>query len=134
MSKALIDRYFCHYELLEEYKHGMWRRPNSEEFHEMVSSATLFMMDVGAFSEAMSQVCSDWANSCRVNFTTPSVNPVAWLGQAAVCSAIGVPESCVRMAWGRLPFDVQQKANACAKAHISEWIAGQVGQGDLFNV
>lgn len=134
MSKALIDRYFCHYEKLEEYSNGMWRRPPPDEFNELVSSAVSFMMDVGRFSEAMSLVCSEWSNSCKVNFTTPSVNPVAWLGQAAVCIAIGVPESCVRHAWGKVPFDVQQKANACAKSHISEWVAGQVGQGELFNV
>lgn len=134
MSKVLIDRYFCHYEQLEEYSHGMWRRPPAGDFSELVSDATSFMMDVGRFSEAMSSVCSDWTNSCKVNFTTPSVNPIAWLGQAAVCNAIGVPEACVRSAWGNLPFCVQQKANACAKAHISEWVGSQVGQGELFNV
>lgn len=134
MAKVLIDRYFCHYEQLEEYKFGMWRRSKSGNFDSNVSEARSFMMDIGGFSGAMSEVCDEWVNSCKVNFTTPSVNPIAWLGQAAVCHATGIPESCTRSAWFQLPFDIQQRANASAKGHIEEWKADQVGQGELFNV
>lgn len=134
MAKTLIDRYFCHYENLEEYKFGMWRRPKAVEFDRNTSEARSFMMDVDRFSRSMSEVCDEWVNSCKVNFTTPSINPVAWLGQAAVCHALCVPESCTRAAWVQLPFEIQERANASAKGHIAEWMADQIGQGELFNV
>lgn len=131
-SRTLIERYFCHYERLEEYKNGMWRRPKSGEFSEMVSRARSFMMNVGQFSEAMSDVCQEWPHSCKVNFTDPSINAVAWLGQASICHILRIPESCTRAAWCELPEDVQRRANACAKAHIENWRKEYVGQGDLF--
>jgi len=133
MGKALIDRFFCHYEELEEYKFGMWRRAGSGEFKDKAKKARHFMMNVEAFSEAMGDVCDQWPNSCKSNFTTPSVNPVAWLGQAAVCHAIAVPESCVRAAWCELPATIQHMANAKAKMHILSWQKKEAGQGELFD-
>lgn len=133
MSKASIDRYHCHYEQLEEYKAGLWRRRTGQFRQNSIAEARRFMMDAGRFSEAMARVCSEWENSCKVNFTTPSVNPIAWLGQAAVCIEITVPEECTRVAWCELPFQTQQVANANAKRHLREWQIRMDNQGDLFN-
>lgn len=132
MSKPLIEQYFCHYERLEEYKNGMWRRPKASERDEMTKRARSFMMNVGEFSGAMSDVCEEWPHSCKANFTDMSINPVAWLGQAAVCHVLRIPESCTRAAWCELPLGVQTRANACAKAHIEGWRKEYVGQGELF--
>lgn len=134
MGKQLIDRLFFHYESLEEFHAGMWRRPDRDAFLSGVSSARQFMMDSGKFSEGMARVCDEWPNSCASNFTSPSTNPVAWLGQASVCLSIGVPESCTRSAWMDLPATTQHIANAYAKSHIEKWELKHIGQGDLFNV
>ena len=133
MSKALIDRYFCHYEKLEEYQKGMWRRVPTRDFATTTSTARSFMMDVGRFSESMGVVVGTWSNSCKVAFTTPSINPIAWLGQAAVCEALGVPESATRAAWGQLPLNIQLQANNAARLHIDGWMKKQIGQGELFS-
>jgi len=132
MGKALIDQVFCHYSELEEYKAGMWRRVPSRSFVSMAREARSLMMDTGKFSEAMGEVCSEWVNSCKVNFTDASINPVAWLGQAAVCKAKSIPESCTRSAWMDLSDEARTKANACAKRHIEEWRKDYIGQGELF--
>jgi hypothetical protein len=132
MGKALIDQFFCHYSRLEEYQAGMWRRVPSREFAQMVAGARSFMMDTGKFSEAMGDVCREWENSCKVNFTDASINPVAWLGQAAVCKATGIPERCTRGAWMELPDEARVKANASAKRHIEAWRKEYIGQGELF--
>jgi len=133
MSRTLIDRYHCHYEQLEEYKNGLWRRRSGASRRAAISEARRFMMDTGRFSEAMSRVCTEWENSCKVNFTTPSVNPIAWLGQAAVCIETSVPEECTRAAWSELPFEVQQIANSHARRHLNEWRRKIIDQGDLFS-
>lgn len=132
MSKALIDRYFCHYEKLEEYQKGMWRRIPPKDFDQATKKARSLMMDVGLFSESMGVVIDTWSNSCKVAFTTPSVNPIAWLGQASVCEALGVPESATRAAWGQLPLRTQIQANNAARLHIDGWMKKQIGQGELF--
>lgn len=133
MGKALIDQFFCHYERLEEYKNGMWRRVSVGEMQDEKPRARKFMMNVGQFSDAMGDVCQEWPNSCKVNFTDNSINPISWLGQAALCHTLRVPESVTRSAWVELPGDVQKRANACAKAHIENWRKQYIGQGELFN-
>ncbi len=133
MAKTLIDQFFCHYERLEEYTSGMWRRVSGAEMVEGKSKARHFMMDTEAFSSAMLEVCEGWPNSCKVNFTDNSINPISWLGQAALCYKLNLPESVTRAAWVELPFDVQERANAYAKAHIKKWRKEYIGQGELFN-
>ena len=133
MSKTSIDRYHCHYEQLEEYKAGLWRRRSGQHRQSSIAEARNFMMDEGRFSMAMARVCFEWVNSCKVNFTTPSVNPIAWLGQAAVCIETTIPEECTRAAWCELPFRSQQIANANATRNLNEWRMKMGNQGDLFD-
>lgn len=135
MPKPLIDQYFCHYEVLEEYLAGMWRAPKSGDRIELEANARSFMSDTERFAAAMRKVCAEWANSCAYNFTNPSTNSVAWLGQAAVCEAVGLPESVTRAAWSQLSEASQIKANAAARLAISEWYESNANsdQMDFFD-
>lgn len=134
MSKLLIDQYHCHYEVLEEYHAGMWRSVKGKDLNKNHSRAFSLMSDLERFSLAMDRVCDEWPNSCKKNFTDPTINPVAWLGQAAVCLDQGVSEGYTRISWSALPMETQVKACAIAKEKIDAWREEYVGQGGLFDV
>lgn len=121
MPKQLSEQYFCHYQELEEYHAGMWRRIPPEMAQVAIESVLDFMGNTECFADAMHSVCEEWNNSCRYNFTSSSTNHVAWLGQAAVCYATGHPESITRRAWALLPKRRQIDANAAAREAISIW-------------
>lgn len=127
----LNDQFFFHYESLEEYKAGMWRSISGQKKLDAIAKARSFMMDTGRFAEAMARVIAEWDRSCKVSFTNPSTNGVAWLGQAAVTIETGIPESCTRAAWNDLPFDVQVISNANAKRFMISWLAKNLNQFTL---
>ena len=136
MKKQSIDRYFCHYEKLEEYHAGMWALVGPSERTKMALKAARFMKDTAKFGEFMRRVCSEWEHSCLFNFTSPNINSVPWLGQAAVCFATGANEWATRAAWNELPYDVREMANIQARDAISEWWANNCtnNQGSFFDV
>ena len=121
MTKPWIKQFFCHYEVLEEYHNGLWVLPKMGSKKEGVKLAVKFMSNTELFSTNMGDVCSNWLNSCAYNFTNPTVNSIAFLGQAAVCNGIGQPESVTREAWSLLHPQSQVLANAAAKSHIEDW-------------
>lgn len=134
MTKQLIEQYHCHYQELEEYHLGMWRRISGEDFYEKRATAKNLMADTTKFAAAMSRVIEEWPNSVRKNFTDPSINPVSWLGQAAVCLEVGASEGYTRSAWVDLPEDARRKSCSIAKRYIDEWRENYIGQGGLFDV
>lgn len=50
-----------------------------------------FLSDTDRFREAAECVISDWEKSCEHYLTNFAMNRIAWIGQAAVCYATGIP-------------------------------------------
>lgn len=50
-----------------------------------------FLRDIPRFEAAMEGVLRDWPNSTEHNLTNDRMNRIAWLGQAAMCYATGIP-------------------------------------------
>jgi hypothetical protein len=50
-----------------------------------------FLRDTPRFEEAMAGVLRDWPNSCEQWLSNERMNRIAWLGQAAMCYATGIP-------------------------------------------
>jgi ParB-like chromosome segregation protein Spo0J len=74
------------------------------------------------FSVALDGVITNWKNSCEHYLTNKSMNRIAWLGQAAVCYASGVP-SRYSSAW----FDILEKdrdrADEIALTYLNKWLS-----------
>ena len=116
-----MKRVYHHYELWQETKWGMWRRPAGQERAEWIKKAAEFMADTARFESAMNKVVEDWSTSCEVNFTTKSINRQAWLGHAATCLAIGCPEEPTRAAWWTLTENQRNLADDAAARAIVKW-------------
>ena len=68
----------------------------------------------------MLRVVNEWPLSCEHNLTA-DCNRQAWIGQAACCLALGVPEDITREAWHMLTQSQQDEANRKADEAILVW-------------
>jgi hypothetical protein len=73
------------------------------------------------FRDALSGVTSEWEKSCEHYLTNKAMNRLAWLGQAAVCYATGIPSTYSR-GWSRLTDVEQQCANEIALESLNQWL------------
>lgn len=88
-----------------------------------------FLRDNDAFEEALTGVLRDWPNSCEHYLTNENMNRIAWLGQASMCYARGVP-AIFRGGFNRLTDAEQSRANATALKYLNIWLTGH-GHAEL---
>jgi len=80
-----------------------------------------FLENDQLFYETMKRLPVEWPNSCEQFLTNPSINRIAWLGQAAMCIYSGVP-SRYRVGFKLMSVDNQNKANETAGRFLTEYI------------
>jgi len=80
-----------------------------------------FLADLDRFRGAATAVINEWKHSCEHYLTNFAMNRIAWIGQAAMCYATGIPS---RFCGGfNLLSDEQQKAaNEVALDVLNEWL------------
>ena len=95
-------------------KHGVSRAQGEEVYR-------AFLSDLGQFEKALAAVIVEWKNSCEHYLTNIAMNRIAWLGQASVCYATGIPAS-YRSGWGLMSEDEQTAANELALDYLNRWL------------
>jgi hypothetical protein len=80
------------------------------------------LADQAKFADALDKIIVEWKHSCEHYLTNPSMNRIAWLGQAAVCYATGVP-SKFSAGWNELDESEQAAANDTALKYLNKWLA-----------
>lgn len=116
-----FNRVYYHYELLEEYTHGMWRIERGVDRKAYVEEAAMLMRDPERFEAAMMRAINEWPVSCEHSLTAEDTNRIAWLGHAGCCIEVGSPEEATRAGWHTLTKPEQDEANAAAARALSEW-------------
>lgn len=116
-----MNRIYHPYWEWEEYHAGMWRAVSAAERSDMLQKAIEFTGNHKLYGKWMMEVPNKWPKSCEHNLTDISQNRRAWIGHAAVCLAIGIPEDIVREAWGHLTTEQQRLANLQADAAIEAY-------------
>lgn len=115
-------RFWCHYEELEEYRAGMWRRVSAEaERARWLAEAVAHLRDQRTFCDAMARVLSEWPTSCLVAFTNPSLNKPVWLAHAGAALAKAIPEEFMRLGYWELSLDERARADLDATTLATEW-------------
>lgn len=111
-----FDKWECHkagfYELTKD---GMSKADCERAY-------AAFLADLPAFRDGLEHVISEWKHSCEHYLTNTSMNRVAWLGQAAMCYATGVP-SCFRGGYYQLTEPQRDAANQLAFEYLNKWLA-----------
>jgi AraC-like DNA-binding protein len=80
-----------------------------------------FLSDDNQFRAALEKVITEWIHSCEHYLTNNSMNRIAWLGQASLCYAKGIP-ACFRGGFHLLSEQQQEKANRTAHEYLNKWL------------
>jgi len=80
-----------------------------------------FLSDLDAFEKALDGVVTTWKHSCEHYLTNDRMNRIAWLGQASVAFALGIP-ACSRGGYHRLTQEQQREADLMALKYLNKWL------------
>ena len=80
-----------------------------------------FLKDINKFEEALNYIVHNWKYSCEQNLTNIAFNRIAWLGQASVCYAVGIP-AVYRAGWFLLNEYEQLRADNMALKYLNIWL------------
>jgi ParB-like chromosome segregation protein Spo0J len=116
------DRVFHTYDKWECHKAGFYKSSKAGMTKEECEQEyKVILTDENRFTEALDKVVTEWKNSCEHYLTNKAFNRIAWLGQAAVCIASGVPSEC-RGGFSLLSTEQQQAADQMALAALNKWL------------
>jgi hypothetical protein len=112
-------RVYHTWEKWECYRAGFYEeRPKNMTTEEGEEAYRSFLSDPEQFREALFAVTQEWKFSCEHYLTNDRMNRIAWLGQAAVAQALGIP-SCCRGGYHRLTQEQKDASMAhCAGVGI----------------
>lgn len=81
-----------------------------------------FLKDSERFAKTLEHVITEWVHSCEHYLTNKAMNRIAWLGQAAMCYATGVP-SVFCSGFNLLTQQEQDAANDVALTYLNKWLS-----------
>lgn len=93
---------------------GMTQDQGEERYQE-------FLSNMQAFEAALQKITSEWKHSCEHYLSNERMNRIAWLGQASVASALGIP-SCCRGGYNRLTDEQKYAADQMALKYLNRWL------------
>ena len=111
---------YYNYLLWEDYQNGMYKQQN-EGVEERIEKAVVLFKNEDELYRAMKYVAFNWKISAEVNFTNPSINHQAWLGQASQCYVNKCSDLETIKAWHLITEEERQKANYIADKVYYEW-------------
>jgi len=80
-----------------------------------------FLADIPRFKKAMAGVLREWSNSTEHYLSNDRMNRIAWLGQAAMCYATGMPSAFCN-GFNLLTIEQQHQANLAALEYLNKWL------------
>jgi ParB-like chromosome segregation protein Spo0J len=116
------DRIFHTHEKWECHKAGFYAN-NKEGMtaDQCEKEYAEFLSDIPRFEEALNGVINEWVNSCEHYLTNKAMNRIAWLGQAAMCYATGIPSKFCA-GFNLLTMEQQDRANLAALDALNFWM------------
>lgn len=119
-----MTQVFHHHSKWEDYRAGFYALVYGPQAEGAADAAKL-LADPDELYAAMSAVSREWPIAAEVNLTNPHTNRQAWLGQAACCFRLGVPEFVTKQGWWLLSDAEREAANAVADQVRAEWESGR---------
>lgn len=123
---------YYNYLLWEDWQNGMFRQTTENSEERILKAVELFKNQQQLY-KAMQYVAFNWKISAEVNFTNPSINYQAWLGQASQCYKNQCSDMETIKAWHLLTDNERQIANDIADKVYYEWIEKYNQVITLFN-
>jgi ParB-like chromosome segregation protein Spo0J len=109
------DKWECHKAgFYASRKDGMTKQECEQEYAD-------FLKDDDRFKNALDYIINNWKFSCEHYLTNKSMNRIAWLGQASMCYATGIP-SVYCSGFNLLTKEEQEHANEIAYEYLQKWL------------
>lgn len=116
------DRIFHTYEKWECHKAGFYASKKEGMTSEQCEVAySDFLRNIPLFEETLQKVIAEWKFSCEHYLTNKAMNRIAWLGQASMCYATGVP-SVFCGGFNLLSSEEKDRANEVALIYLNKWL------------
>lgn len=116
------NRIFHTYDKWECYKAGFYNtHKDGMTKEECEQEYAKFLSNDNEFRKALKYVIKNWKNSCEHYLTNKAMNRIAWLGQASLCYAKGIP-AVFRGGFNLLSEKQQEKANRIAFEYLNKWL------------
>ena len=96
-------------------------RPSKIKSDEGLNNAVRLLTDLEDFEKTARLMVHTYKYACEHNLTNPSMNKIAYIGQASCFFKYGVKEDETRKAWGTLTEEQRVNANAVADKILKEW-------------
>lgn len=117
------DRILHTYDKWECYPAGFYENKaeglTKEQCEEVYKN---LLQDIPEFEKALERVTTEWVKSCEHYLTNENMNRIAWLGQASLCIACGIP-SVFRGGFTLLTPEEQLAANKAALKYLNKWLS-----------
>jgi ParB-like chromosome segregation protein Spo0J len=105
----------------ECYRAGFYETAHDKTKDQCEAAYCELLRDIPAFEAALVRVVTEWTKSCEHYLTNERMNRIAWLGQASLCIAKGIP-SIYRGGFNLLTPDEQNAANEAALRALNAWL------------
>ena len=116
-------RTFHTWDKWECYRHGFYaeRPPGGMSQDDGERAYCTFLADLERFERSLQIVTAEWKHSCEHYLTNDRMNRVAWLGQASIAQALGLPSGC-RGGYQLLTAEQKYAADQMALKHLNLWL------------
>lgn len=116
------ERIFHTYDKWECAKAGFYASKKDGMTGEQCQNAyAVFLRNTELFEKTANKVIQEWKHSCEHYLTNKAMNRIAWIGQASVCYAEGIPSQFCS-GFNQLTPEEQEKANNVALKIINKWM------------
>jgi ParB-like chromosome segregation protein Spo0J len=117
------DRILHTWDKWECYRAGFYaeRCPNGMKQEEGERAYQEFLSDLSRFEAALQVVTQEWKYSPEHYLTNERMNRIAWLGQASVAQALGIPSGC-RAGYQLLTDEQKYDADMMALKYLNRWL------------
>jgi hypothetical protein len=116
------NRIFHTYDKWECHKAGFYKSvvPGKTK-EECEKEYANFLSDDDKFRSALDKVITEWKHSCEHYLSNKAMNRIAWLGQASMCYATGIPSKYCG-GFNLLTDEQKEHANNIALEYLNKWL------------
>ena len=116
------NRIFHTFDKWECHKAGLYENTfEGKKKDECEQEYADFLSNQERFSDALEHVITEWKHSCEHYLTNSAMNRIAWLGQASMCYATGIP-AAFRGGFSLMTEEQQDAANNIALEYLNKWL------------
>lgn len=117
-----MEQVFHPFDVWEDHEHGFYNNISGGNKLQMIEDVVNLFSNPSETNLYMNRVVKEWPYSCEHNFTNPSINKVAYLGQAACALYKNIPSTVTMEAWSKVPENYQEIACKIADDVIEGWV------------